>query len=99
MTIRSTVSRLLVAGALGAGLLVPMTAGSADAAPCPDGGISDPITGLCWAQNGGISLTGTGGTCQPGRLGLCLGALQNSQLPGANLPTNTSITSGRDSWP
>lgn len=100
MTIRSTASRLLVAGALGAAMVsTPLTAGPATAAPCPGGAIADPVTGICWSQSGGVSITGTGGTCQPGRLGLCLGGLQNSQMPGDNLPTNTGVTSGRQSWP
>lgn len=99
MTMRSTVSRLLVAGALGAAVVwTPMTVGPADAAPCPGGAIGDPITGVCWSQSQGVSISGTGGTCMPGRLGLCLGALQNSQIPGANLPKNTGVGSS-DSWP
>lgn len=100
MTIRSTVPRLLVAGALGAAMVwTPVTAGPAGAAPCPGGAIADPITGICWSQSGGVSITGTGGTCQPGRLGLCLGALQNSQIPGANLPKNTGVGQPDSSWP
>jgi hypothetical protein len=70
------------------------------AAPCPGGNIADPITGVCWSQSqGSIGITGTGGVCLPGRLGLCLGALQNSQIPGATLPTNTTAGPNRTSWP
>ena len=72
----------------------------ADAAPCTGGNVADPITGVCWTPSQfGSGISGTGGTCLPGRLGLCLGALQNSQMPGANLPTNTGVTSGRQTWP
>ncbi len=102
MTIRSTASRLLAAAVLGCGLMsAPMVAAqSAFAAPCAGGTVADPVTGVCWPQTKGITgLTGTGGVCLPGRLGLCLGALQNSQMPGANLPTNTGVTSGRQTWP
>ena len=102
MMIRSTASRLLLAAALGAGVLTApvLTAPPAQAAPCTGGAVADPITGVCWAPSQfGSGISGTGGTCLPGRLGLCLGALQNSQLPGANLPTNTGVTSGRQTWP
>jgi hypothetical protein len=87
---------------LGGGLLSApiVTAPSAFAAPCPAGTIADPVTGVCWSQSqGSIGITGTGGVCLPGRLGLCLGALQNSQMPGANLPTNTTAGPNRTSWP
>lgn len=101
MTIRSTASRLamaaVVAGALAA---APLVSAPPAHAACSAGQVADPITGMCWAPSqfgGGIS--GTGGTCLPGRLGLCLGALQNSQVPGANLPKNTGVTSGRQTWP
>lgn len=102
MTLRST--RLLLAAALGGALLVaPGIDAPADAAPCPGNSIADPITGVCWSQSqGSIGITGTGGTCLPGRLGLCLGALQNSQIPGANLPDQTQTTPGANrasTWP
>ena len=89
MTIRATASRLLVAAALGAAMWsTMMTAGPAGAAPCPGGQVSDPITGLCWSQNSPNNSYGGSGniSCQPGRLGLCLGALQNTPVPGATLP-------------
>jgi hypothetical protein len=87
MTIRSTASRLMLAAVCGAGLLYsPLApAPASSAAPCPGGAISDPITGVCWSQSKGTTITGTGGTCMPGRLGLCMAALQNSQKPGATL--------------
>lgn len=101
MTIRATAFRVLGGVVLGAAMWsTPVTAGTADAAPCTGGNVADPITGVCWAPSQfGSGISGTGGTCLPGRLGLCLGALQNSQMPGANLPTNTTAGSGRASWP
>jgi len=104
MTIRSKASRLLAVAVLGLGLAsAPVIAAApALAAPCPGGNIADPVTGVCWSQSqGSIGITGTGGVCLPGRLGLCLGALQNSQIPGANLPPKPVSTpgSGRSSWP
>ena len=90
MTIRSTASRLLVAAALGGALMsFPMiTASSSDAAPCPGGQWQDPITGVCWSQNSPSNSYGGSGNipCLPGRLGLCMSALQNTPVPGATLP-------------
>lgn len=103
MTLRST--RLLLAAALGGALLVApgIDASTAHAAPCPGNAIADPVTGVCWSQSqGSIGITGTGGTCLPGRLGLCLGALQNSQMPGANLPDQPVTGAGANrasTWP
>jgi hypothetical protein len=96
MKIRSTASRLMLAAVCGAGLLYSplLTDPAASAANCPGGTIADPITGVCWSQSqGSIGITGTGGTCLPGRLGLCMAALQNSQMPGATLNQNDN------SWP
>jgi hypothetical protein len=90
MTIRSMASRLLAAAVLGGALVsTPMiTASPADAAPCPGGQWRDPITNLCWSQNRPSNSYGGGGNipCLPGRLGLCLGALQNTPIPGDTLP-------------
>ena len=102
MTIRITASRLLLAAALGAGMLTgPMVTAPPAAAACTAGQIADPITGICWSQSAtNLGITGTGGTCLPGRLGLCLGALQNSQIPGANLrPQPAAGPAPRASWP
>lgn len=96
MTIRSTASRLMFAAVCGAGLLYTPLVAAPDgfAAPCPASTISDPVTGVCWSQSqGSIGITGTGGICLPGRLGLCMAAVQNSQIPGATL--NQSGTT----WP
>ena len=90
MTFRYTSSRLLAAAALGGALLAGPVIGApvAPAAPCPGGQWSDPITGLCWSQNSPSNSYGGSGNipCLPGRLGLCLGALQNTPIPGATLP-------------
>lgn len=90
MTIRSTAFRLLAAATLGGALLsAPMIAGApAEAAPCSGGQWQDPITGICWSQNNPSNSYGGSGNipCLPGRLGLCLGALQNTPVPGATLP-------------
>ena len=102
MTIRFSASRLLTAAACGAALLsAPMLSAPIASAACTGGNVSDPITGVCWAPSQfGSGISGTGGTCLPGRLGLCMGALANSQIPGANLPTNTLPSNGRpSSWP
>ena len=91
-------SGLMLATTFG-GILMATQIVTAPPAQATCSGLTDPVTGICWsgsAAGGGIS--GTGGTCMPGRLGLCLGALQNSQLPGANLPKNTGV-GGLQSWP
>lgn len=58
-------------------------------APCPGGSTLDPTTGICWSENSpSDSLGGSGNIpCLPGRLGLCLGALQNIPVPGSALQT------------
>ena len=90
MTIRSTASRLLAAAVLGGALVsAPMvTAPQAAAATCSGGQWQDPVTGVCWSQNSPSNSYGGSGNipCLPGRLGLCLSALQNTPVPGATLP-------------
>ncbi len=90
MKIRSTASRLLAAAVLGAGMMAtPMiTASTAEAKPCPGGQWADPITGICWSQNSPSNSYGGSGNipCLPGRLGLCMAALQNTPIPGSTLP-------------
>lgn len=103
MTMRIMTSRLLLAAACAAGLLaVPLVGAPPAHAACAANQFSDPITGVCWSSSQfGSGISGTGGTCMPGRLGLCLGALQNSQMPGANLsvqpPAGPAPRPG--SWP
>lgn len=77
-------------GAACAGLLVAaqlMTAAPAHAM-CPGGQWEDPITGVCWSQNAPSNSYGGSGNipCLPGRLGLCLAALQNTPIPGSTRP-------------
>jgi hypothetical protein len=103
MTIRITASGLALAAVCAAGLVsAPLLTAPPARAACNSNQVSDPITGVCWSPSQfGSGISGTGGTCLPGRLGLCLGALQNSQLPGANLPDNTVAGPSRQpgSWP
>lgn len=60
---------------------------TASTAPCGGGTVLDPRTGICWSQNQPNNSYGGSGNipCLPGRLGLCLGALQNTPEPGAAL--------------
>jgi hypothetical protein len=100
MTIRFTASRLLMAAICGGALLsAPMVTAPPAHAACNAGQIPDPVTGICWSQSAtNLGISGTGGTCLPGRLGLCLGALQNSQLPGARLKPQAPAGANRV-WP
>lgn len=101
MTIRFTAARLLLAAICGGALLCApvVTAPSAHAA-CNAGQISDPVTGICWSQSAtNLGITGTGGVCLPGRLGLCMAALQNSQVPKINLPPTAGPNRVDASWP
>lgn len=102
MTKRFTASRLLLAAFVGAGLLsAPLVGAPAAHAACVSNQFADPITGVCWdSSQFGSGISGTGGTCLPGRLGLCLGALANSQMPGANLkPQPAAGPAPRSTWP
>jgi hypothetical protein len=76
------------------------------AAACPGGTILDPRTGICWSQvNPSNSYGGSGNIpCLPGRLGLCLGALQNTPIPGAALQPQPGAgpaprSGPRGTWP
>ena len=91
-------SGLMLATTFG-GILMATQIVTAPPAQAVCAGLTDPVTGICWTgSSAGGGISGTGGTCLPGRLGLCLGALQNSQIPGANLPKNTGV-GGLQSWP
>jgi hypothetical protein len=95
MTFRLTAPRLLLAAACGAALLsAPLVASPTASAACPGGTVTDNRTGICWPTAAG-NITGTGGVCMPGRIGLCMAAYQNSQIPGANLPKSAPGAS----WP
>lgn len=92
------VPALILAAAL---IVAPLAVAPVAHAACTAGQVPDPVTGVCWssaATNLGVS--GTGGTCFPGRLGLCIAALQNSQLPGGALkPQPPAGPAPRTSWP
>ncbi|MEV0671913.1 hypothetical protein [Mycobacterium sp. NPDC050441] len=91
MLIRTRASELLLATLCSTMLAsaVLAAAPTATSAPCPGGSVLDPTTGVCWSQNSpNTSLGGSANIpCLPGRLGLCLGALQNTPVPGSALQT------------
>ncbi len=100
MKTRTTASRLLMA-AVFAGTLVaaPVVTAPPASAACPANTVADPRTGVCWPQSQTtLGISGTGGICLPGRLGLCLGALQNSAMPGAAIRPPTPAGANRV-WP
>ena len=102
MRIRSTFARLVLAAAFAVALLsAPVVTAPPAHAACNAGQVADPVTGICWSQSAtNLGITGTGGVCLPGRLGLCMAALQNSQMPGANLSPNAPAGANRaGSWP
>lgn len=96
-----TASGIMLATTFGGILVATQIATAPPAHACS--GLTDPITGVCWTgSSAGSGISGTGGTCLPGRLGLCLSGLQNSQLPGDNLPSNNTVnaqTNRSSSWP
>lgn len=102
MKLGTKTSKLLLA-CLGTWVLAPLAlsaAPSATAANCPGGQILDPRTGICWSQNSPSNSYGGSGNipCLPGRLGLCLGALQNTPIPGAALQPQAPAGANRV-WP
>lgn len=104
MKVWSRVPALLFAFVWGLVLVAPICASlvlsaRAVAAPCPGGTVSDPITGVCWSSNQ-YNLGSGNVPCFPGRLGLCLGALQNAPVPGAALtPAPPAGPAPRSTWP
>ncbi|WP_167107074.1 hypothetical protein [Mycobacterium sp. DL592] len=76
----------------------PLVTAPAAHAACAGGQVLDPTTGVCWSQSQ-TQISGTGGVCLPGRLGLCMAALQNSQMPGANLSPKPPAGPAPSSWP
>ena len=76
-------------------LAASMVSASVLAAPpahagCPEGQMYDSVSRMCWSQTGqGESYGGPGdGPCLPGRLGGCIGSLQQGSaiyitVPGA----------------
>ena len=104
MKISITASGVALAAVCAAGLVsAPLLTAPPAAAACSAGEVLDSSTGICWdaTSTGTNVISGTGGVCMPGRLGLCLGALQNSQMAGANLPVDTKAGPSRQpgSWP
>lgn len=102
MTLRITAPRLLLAAAAGAALLAaPLVSAPQASAACPAGTVTDYRTGICWpTAAGSIAITGTGGVCLPGRIGLCMAAYENSAIPGAALsPQPPAGPAPRTSWP
>lgn len=98
MKFRLTAPSLLLASLCGALLMsAPLVTAPAAHAACGGGQVLDPTTGVCWSQSQ-TQITGTGGVCLPGRLGLCMAGLQNSQMPGANLQTQVPAGANR-TWP
>ncbi|MGY1991016.1 hypothetical protein [Mycolicibacterium fortuitum] len=91
MLIQTRASELLLATLCSTMLAAAVltSAPAATSAPCPGGSTLDPTTGICWSENSpSNSLGGSGNIpCLPGRLGLCLGALQNTPVPGSALQT------------
>lgn len=101
MKIRSRVTNLLMASVWG-GLFISASLGvsapQAAATVCPGGTVADPITGICWSSNQ-PNLGAGNNSCLPGRLGLCLGALQNAPVPGELLKPNPPAGPAPSSWP
>ncbi len=102
MKLGNKTSKLLLA-CLGTWMLAPLAlsaAPSATAANCPGGQVLDPRTGICWSENNPSNSYGGSGNipCLPGRLGLCLGALQNTPIPGAALQPQAPAGANRV-WP
>lgn len=99
--IRIKAPGVMLASLCAAGLISVqvLTAPSAHAA-CTAGETYDASTGVCWSQAQTTrGVTGTGGVCLPGRLGLCMAGLQNSQMPGANLQPMPPAGPAPKSWP
>lgn len=101
MKFRLTAPGLLLASLCGAVLMsAPLVTAPTAHAACTAGQTYDPRTGVCWSQaQTTLGITGSGGMCLPGRLGLCMAGLQNSQLPGANLQPNPPAGPAPSSWP
>ena len=99
MKFRLTAPSLLLASLCGALLMsAPLVTAPAAHAACAGGQVLDPTTGVCWSQSQ-TQITGTGGVCLPGRLGLCMAGLQKSQMPGANLQPQPPAGPAPSSWP
>lgn len=102
MRIRTPSPATLVASVCSAALIssAVLTAPTA-LAQCTAGEVWDQRTGVCWDQSQtSLGVSGTGGWCKPGRIGLCIAAWQNSQVPGANIkPAPPAGPAPRSTWP
>ncbi len=84
-----------VAVLLGAGLVsVSLLAAPVAYAGCPEGQMYDSVSRMCWSQTGqGQSYGGPGdGPCLPGRVGGCIGSLQQGSAIYITVP-------GATTWP
>lgn len=108
MGYRTRTATFLLSSLSGAALFSAALTAAPQAASgvCPGGSYADPVTGICWSQNSPSNSWGGSGNipCLPGRLGLCLGALQNTPIPGAALqpmpPAGPAPRVGpRGTWP
>lgn len=102
MKIGIKASGIMLATTFGSILVAAQIATAPPAHACS--GMNDPITGVCWTgSSAGSGVSGTGGTCLPGRLGLCLASLENSPGAGTHLPSNNKVNAqtngGSSSWP
>jgi hypothetical protein len=105
---RTRTAKLLLSSLGGAALVSAALTAVPPAASgvCAGGSYADPITGVCWSQNNPSNSWGGSGNipCFPGRLGLCLAALQNTPIPGAALQPMPAAGPGprsgpRGTWP
>ncbi len=87
MRMRITVPGVLLAVLCGAVLMAaPLLTAPPAHAQCKASEVYDARTGVCWSQaQTTLGVSGTGGVCLPGRLGLCMAGLHNSQTPGGAL--------------
>ena len=101
MKIRFTAPGFLLAALCGAALMsTPLVTAPPANAACTAGQVYDARTGVCWSQaQTTLGISGTGGVCLPGRLGLCMAGVQNSQKPGANLSVAPPAGPAPRSWP
>ncbi len=84
-----------VAVLLGAGVVsVSLLAAPVAYAGCPEGQMYDSVSRMCWSQTGqGQSYGGPGdGPCLPGRVGGCIGSLQQGSAIYITVP-------GATTWP
>ena len=94
MTRLSASTWLLCAAAAALFVAAPAVAAPPPASPgqnCAAGYMADPNSGNCWQMAGSGAPTLGGGPCMPGRVGTCLGYLQNNPYsPGDTLPANNN---------